>query len=104
MTSTGRIYLKAQQAFIGWCQGQSISDPPSHYDIARYLQHCVDSRGASTAPVHLSAIGDLFRSRGHNLDTSSPAIQRVIKAARSRMRTEKASKEKSRMRAAYLSR
>lgn len=83
--STGRLYASAQAAFAEWCNRQGMSNP-GHEDIARYLAECATTRGPSAAPVHLSAIADLFRSEGRYLDTRSPLIQAAMEPIRRSMK------------------
>lgn len=86
MTATDRLYLSAQRSFAAWCHGQSISEPATHCDIARYLEECRTARGPSTVPVQLSAIAELYRENGYNLDTKNSTIQGVVAVARQQMR------------------
>ena len=85
MTSTGRLYIKAQTAFVEWCHTQSVNKP-THDDIARYLQFVWDRRGPSSVPVHLSAIAEMFRAHGMPLDTKATVIQNVVASARAKLR------------------
>ena len=95
VTSTGRIYARAQAAFADWCTSAGIVNP-GHEDVAQYLSVCAELRGPSPVPVHLSAIAQLFRSEGKYLDTKSEAIQAVMEPLRLAMKQQAEKKSKTR--------
>lgn len=86
MTSTARLYVKAQESFLIWCADKRQPYPASHEMIARYLRDTAQARGPSTAPVHLAAIARLYRTHGGYLDTKSFYIQTVMTEIRAEMR------------------
>ena len=88
MTTTGRLYASAQQAFSDWCYRSHV-DHPGHAEVARYLQHCHRVRGPNAVAVHLSAIAEMFRSNGQVLDTKAPEIQGVMEPIRLATREKK---------------
>lgn len=88
MKTTDRLYSSAQLAFQTWCRTNRIRFPPRAMPaIADYLRSCAKERGASTVPVHLSAIASLYRERGLPLDTKATVIQAVVRRSRKRMRS-----------------
>lgn len=87
--NTKRFYSAAQAAFRSWCASHSIRFPASHHHIALYLSECFEQRGASTVPVQLAAIAQLYRNRGRPLDSKAPQIQAVVVAARDEIRRNK---------------
>jgi hypothetical protein len=80
--TTQRLYAAAQQSFADWCRQRGLSDFPLPKNVAAYLSHCAESRGAYAAAQHLSAIARLYRENGRGLDTKSAVIQDVISQCR----------------------
>lgn len=87
MSTTTRLYTSAQAKFADWCKANDmVEKPATHRDIARYLEECRTRLGPTTVPVQLSAIADLYRSNGHDLDTKNSIIQGVVAVARQQMK------------------
>ena len=84
--NTLRIYRRAQLAFNEWCRDYGFAHPVSEANIARYLHHVLRRRGATVVPVHLSAIGMLYRSRGWQCDTRREPIFRETQTAKRELR------------------
>jgi hypothetical protein len=80
---TLRIYASAQASFSAWCEERNIEFPAPYADVARYLG-TVKSR--SSVPVHVAAIGALYRRHDIPFDIKSKVLQRVIAQARARDR------------------
>ena len=82
-----RLYAAALASFDQWLKLRRRQFPVPPQGVAAYLRVTGRERGASTIPVHLSAIAGYYRACGLSLDTKHPAIQRITMAAREQMRS-----------------
>ena len=79
---TQRLYAKAQSEFLDWCQQRAIHQPAVAAMVGRYLAHVLRTKGPYAAILRASAVGSLYRDNGHQFDTKSSSIQRVLTKAR----------------------
>lgn len=79
---TAKLYGAAQDQFREWCRYHKIMFPASHEQVAKYLKDCLREHGYSSVPIHLAALGHLYRDNGHALDTKAPAIRAVMTQVR----------------------
>ncbi len=77
--ATERLYQSAQEAFQTWRRGSGLRWPVRPDGVADYLRHVQKQRGPSVVPLHLAAIGHLYRDAGKPWDTKHDAIRRVMK-------------------------
>jgi len=84
--STERFYMRAQSDFIDWCRFHGVRQPASMEQVAAYLTFVLTNNGSRAVLARVSAIGNLYRTRGRQFDTKHPDIQEVLIKARRHIR------------------
>ena len=84
--NTERLYAAAEESFDLWRRVRGLRHPVRPENIADYLRVVRKERGPFSVPQHLSAIARSYRQKGWAVDTKTEVIQRVVKAARKKMK------------------
>lgn len=77
--NTKRAYRAAWSDFTSWCEANGLdAHSPEPSTVGMYLADRADTLKVATLRLRLAAISQAFKTMGQRLDTSDPAIRRVM--------------------------